>query len=158
MAREFVTSDSLTAYVYINVDHPIKWRLNFTRTTAKKCGESDEDKLMHFDWEHGNFKEAGNDMWYLVDMKEGSVIPDTCDLRLHVENWSDEVNTISAEFKRACEPIPNIPGVKKVTFTANQDSAITIPRTMIEAIGWTNVEIMVSSDKDLHAAAHPLRE
>ena len=149
MAREFVTSDSLTAYVYINVDHPIKWRLNFTRTTAFSCGEGDDDKLMHFDWEHGNFKEANKDMWYLVSMEE-SIIPDTCDLRLHVENWSDEANTISAEFFRACETMKEIPNIKPVAFTAKQDSAITIPRDWIANIGWSNYQIKVASDKDAY--------
>ncbi len=149
MAREAVTKEPLTAYVYINVDHPIKWRINMTRTTAFSCGEGDDDKLMHFDWEHGNFKEANKDMWYLVEMEE-SRIPEEKDLRLHVENWSDEANTISAEFFRACAPMNEIPGVKKVDFAAKQDSAITIPRDWIANIGWSNYQIKVTSTKEAY--------
>ena len=143
MAREIVTSDSLTAYLYINVDHPISWRINMERTTAYSC---DDEAMMQFDWEHGNFQEAGQTMWYQVAMDEWR-IPENKDLRLHVQNWADEKNAITASFFEACKEMAGLPKMKTVDFAAKQDSALTIPREWIKNIGWANYQIQVSSEK-----------
>lgn len=143
VAREIITTDSLTAYVFINVDHPIKWRINMERTTGFSC---DEEALMQFDWEHGNFQEAGKTMWYQVAMDEWR-IPEDKDLRIHVQNWAEEKNAITASFYQACKEMAGLPKMKTVDFAAKQDSALTIPRSWIEGIGWTNYQIQVSSEK-----------
>ena len=144
LVREAVTKDSLTAYVYIKVSEPIQWRINMHRTTGYDCDA--EFGPMAFDWEHGNFKEAGVDMYYNVRMDQ-SLVPEGKDLRLHVENWADEANVLSAEFFEACKKSDALPEIKSATLAAKQDSAKTIRRALIPATGFANYQIKLTSDK-----------
>ena len=144
LVREAITTDSLTAYIYIKVSEPIQWRINMPRTTGFDCDAAFGP--MPFDWEHGNFKEAGVDMWYNVRMDQ-SLIPEGKDLRLHVENWADEANTLSAEFFEACEKSDALPEIKSAKLAAKQDSAKTVRRALIPATGFANYQIKLSSEK-----------
>ena len=141
VARELITTDSLTAYVYINVDHPIKWRINMKRTTGESCDS--EIGPMHFDWEHGNFKEAGEDMYYLVKIDQATV-PVGKDLRIHVQNWEEEANKIHAEFTQGCKEVEGL-SMKDTTLAAKQEVAKTIRRALIPATGDPNYEIKLAS-------------
>ena len=85
LLHRYITSDSITGYVRIKSDKAIKVRLEMERTKGDDC----LNEAMMFDWEHGNVNEANKVMWYKVPISE-TLIPDTCDVMLHVDNWNTE--------------------------------------------------------------------
>ena len=143
----YVPAQSYAAYKSVDVWKEFGNIEMIEEGAGLSCGEEDS-KLILFDWQYGFFKETDKDMWCLMEMYE-SRIPENKDLRLHVQNQSPEANNISIEFCRACIPVSE--GINfNIAATAGQDSAITFPRFWIEAIGWSNYQLKVSSDKEVH--------
>ena len=143
MLRKYVTSDSITGYVRIKTDKDLKVKLNMPQTTGDNCSPNP----MAFDWEHGNVNPAGADTWFHVDL-DPSIIPDTCDLRLHVDNWAAEDANIGADLYFDC----NDPATISKTYLLGADGkdSIDIDRDFLEQLGWAPMIINYNSDKVSH--------
>jgi len=143
MLRRYITSDSITGYVRIKSDKDIKVRLNMPQTKGDACGTPVE-----FDWEHGNVNPAGARTWYHVDL-DSLLIPDTCDLRIHVDNWSTSAaNNIVADMYFDCNE-PKTKG-KNYTLPAGGKDSIDIDRDFMSKMGWADLIIDYTSDQVSH--------
>jgi hypothetical protein len=142
LLHRFITKDSVTFYVRIKSDKELKAKLITPQTTGDACTAP-----MAFDWEHGNVNPAGADKWYHVVL-DSVAIPDTCDLRLHVDNWEDADNNVQADLYFDC----NDPATKSQTYTlsANGKDSIDIDRDLLVTLGWADMIINYSSDKVSH--------
>ena len=142
MLRRYVTSDSITAYVRIKTDNDLKVKLIMEQITGDQCTNA-----MPFDWEHGNVNPENEDMWYHVKL-DSLIIPDTCDLRLHVDNWSAVQDSVQADLYFDC----NDPATKKQPYTlaANGKDSIDIDRDFLEQLGWAPLLINFYSEQNTH--------
>ena len=142
LLHRYVTNDSLTGYVRIKTDKDLKVKLVTPQITGDACTNG-----MPFDWEHGNVNPAGADSWYLVRL-DPEIIPDTCDLRLHVDNWSAEANDVRADLYFDCAD----PATKSKSYTleGNGKDSIDIDRDLLEQLGWADMIINYYSDKVSH--------
>lgn len=142
MLRKYITSDSITGYVRIKTDKDLKVRLNMPQVTGDQCTNP-----MAFDWEHGNVNPAGADTWYHVAL-DSLIIPDTCDLRLHVDNWAAEDANIGADLYFDC----NDPATVSKTYSLGADGkdSIDIDRDFLQQLGWADMIINYNSDKVSH--------
>lgn len=142
MLHRYITNDSITGYVRIKTDNDLKVKLNINQITGDQCTNP-----MAFDWEHGNVNPAGADTWYHVDL-DSIIIPDTCDLRLHIDNWSAEDDNLTADLYFDC----NDPATKSQTYTLAADGkdSIDIDRDFLEQLGWADMIINFNSDKVSH--------
>ena len=162
MLHEAVTKEHLNAYVYIEADKEITWKISLTRKTGHNCDKNDAG-LVDFDWKHGNVNEANAETWYLVEMSKED-FPEGKDLRLHVDNWSANSNKVTAEFFRACSSLESegLPKVSK-TFEGSTDTElkgayVTISREMVEKVGWSNYQIKCHSQEPAHIWAEFIKE
>ena len=140
--RHFLTSDSLTGYVRIKTDKDLRVRINLLQVTGEACTTP-----MPFDWEHGNVNPAGADMWYHVQL-DSLVIPDTCDLRIHVDNWSNETTTTVADIYFDCND-PKTTGAN-YTLEPGEGNYKDIDRDFLSKLGWADMIINYTSDKTSH--------
>ena len=138
LLREFLTSDSLTAFVRVETDQPLKIRVNTPQNTGNGCFNA-----MLFDWEHGNVNPKGENTWFRVRL-DSTLIPDTCDLRLHVENWSHAETQASATLYFDC----NEEEIRSIDYTikADEDRFKDIDRDMLASMGWADMLIYYNSD------------
>ncbi len=130
LLHRFITKDSVTLYVRVKTSKDIKVRLNTPQTTGDTCMNP-----MVFDWEHGNVNPANQKTWYQVRL-DSIAIPDTCDLRLHVDNWSDATDSVkvSASVYFGCDVQATI----SKTYKQGQSSrdSIDLDRDLITNLGW----------------------
>jgi hypothetical protein len=143
LLHRYITKDSITGYVRIKSDKDLKVKLILEQTTGTDCGSS-----MAFDWEHGNVNPAGAETWYQVRL-DSILIPDTCDLRIHVDNWSTEASdTIDANLFFDCnDPATKTKGYK---LPANGKDSIDIDRDIMQQFGWSDLLIDFKSDQATH--------
>ncbi len=142
MLRRFVTSDSISGYVRIKTDKDIKARINLPQTTGDGCYNA-----MAFDWEHGNVNPKGKTTWFEVSA-DSTMIPDTCDIRLHLDNWSAGESKSTANLQFTCEDIPTT--VNK-TIAANGSEFKDIDRDYLVKMGWpSKFYIEYTSDSTTH--------
>ena len=140
--RRYISSDSLTGYVRIKTTQDLKVRLNMPQTTGDECTNP-----MVFDWEHGNVNPSGADSWYHVKL-DSLIIPDTCDLRLHVDNWTMDSARIAADLYFDCNDPATI--TKSYKQGADGKDTIDIDRDFLSQLGWADMIINYSSDKTSH--------
>ena len=142
LLHRFVTNDSVTFYIRVRSDKDIKARINTPQVTGEACNNP-----MAFDWEHGNVNPEGATTWYHVQL-DSLLIPDTCDLRLHVANWSADSTTTTADIYFDC----NDPKTKGGTYKIGegQQDSIDIDRDLLQQLGWADMIINYSSDKATH--------
>lgn len=138
LLREFLTSDSLEAFVRIETDQPLKIRVNTPQTNGEACLNS-----MPFDWEHGNVNPKDEYTWFKVKL-DSTLIPDTCDLRLHVENWSHAQTEASAELYFDC----NEESMRTIDYKlkADEERFKDIDRDLLASLGWADMLIYYHSD------------
>ncbi len=144
LLHRYITKDSITAYVRVRSDKQVKLRLNTLQTTGDACLNA-----MDFDWEHGNVNPAGENTWYKVTL-DSTMIPDTCDLRLHVENWSEENETTgSAQLRFTCEDDPMVKINKSIP--AGEERTQVIDRDFLKDMQWPKT-LMIDyySDQTTH--------
>lgn len=142
MLRRFVTSDSISGYVRIKTDKDIKARINLPQTTGDGCYNA-----MAFDWEHGNVNPKGKTTWFEVSA-DSTMIPNTCDIRLHLDNWSAGESKSTANLQFTCEDIPTT--VNK-TIAANGSEFKDIDRDYLVKMGWpSKFYIEYTSDSTTH--------
>ena len=143
LLHRFITKDSVTLYVRVKSDKDITLRLNTPQTTGDACTNA-----MAFDWEHGNVNPKGNNTWYMVKL-DSTLIPDTCDLRLHVENWSSEDASATAALRFKCEEKPMVSITK--TVPADDERTQDIDRDLLANMGWpSNMLIEYFSEQTTH--------
>ncbi len=142
LLHRYITKDSVTAYVRIKTDKDLKVKLHLVQTTGDQCTNP-----MAFDWEHGNVNPAGADSWYHVQL-DSLIVPDTCDLRLHVDNWGDADNSIGADLYFDC----NDPATVSKTYTlgANGKDSLDIDRDFLQQLGWADMIINYTSGLASH--------
>ncbi len=143
MLHRYITSDSITGYIRIKTDNDLKVKLNIPQITGDQCTNP-----MAFDWEHGNVNPAGADTWYHVDL-DSIIVPDTCDLRLHIDNWSTTAdNNLNADLYFDC----NDPATKSQSYTlaAEGKDSIDIDRDFLQQLGWADMIINFNSDQVAH--------
>lgn len=142
MLHRYITKDSITAYVRIKTDNELKVTLNMNQITGDQCSNP-----MAFDWEHGNVNPAGADTWYQVTL-DSLIIPDTCDLRLHVDNWTATDAAIGADLYFDC----NDPATVSKTYNliADGKDSIDIDRDFLQQLGWADMIINYNSDQVSH--------
>ena len=147
--RRYATSDSITGYVRINTDKAMTVRLNTPQTT----GDAMRNPMM-FDWEHGNVNPENQKTWYRAEINSWR-IPDTCDLRLHVTNWSDQSCVATAKIYLDTLTTPK---TKSYTLAPNEDKWHDIGRTLLA--GQSDLLIDYHSDYTTHIWAEiiPARE
>ena len=97
MLHRFVTKDSITLYVRIKSDRDIKARLNTPQITGDACTNA-----MSFDWEHGNVNPKGQSTWYVVALDTTKLYSEGKSLRVHVDNWAEVDNDMSASLFFKC--------------------------------------------------------
>ena len=142
MLRRFVTSDSISGYVRIKTDKDIKARINLLQTTGDDCYNA-----MPFDWEHGNVNPKGETTWYKVSV-DSTMIPDTCDIRLHLDNWSAGVSKSTADLQFTCEEQPTT--ITK-TIQPNGKEWKDISRDYLAKMQWPkSLFIQYTSDSTTH--------
>ena len=143
LLHRFITKDSVTLYVRLKSNKDITLRLNTPQTTGNACTNA-----MAFDWEHGNVNPEGNTTWYMVKL-DSTLIPDTCDLRLHVENWSNVDASATAGLRFECKEEPMVTVTK--TVPANDERTQDIDRDLLVNMGWpSNMLIEYFSDQSTH--------
>lgn len=151
MLHRYITSDSITGYIRIKTNNELKVKLNVPQITGDACGNG-----MMFDWEHGNVNPEGANTWYTVKLGEKDAndslvlsIPDTCDLRLHIDNWSEEEdNDIKAELRFDCIENPTVS--KTYTLSANGKDSIDIDRDLLATSNTPLMFIDYLSSKTSH--------
>ena len=144
MLHRYITNDSITAYVRLKTDKELKVKLNMKQTTGDSCTHA-----MMFDWEHGNVNPAGQTTWYQVNL-DSVAIPDTCDLRLHVDNWAADSATVGAELYFDCNDTKPI---KSKTYKqgGNGKDTLDIDRDFLQQMGWpAYMLIKYNSEKASH--------
>jgi len=130
LLHRFITQDSITGYVRVKSDKEIKVRLNTPQITGDRC-----DNAMMFDWEHGNVNAKDSDTWYqviLINPDSTLRIPDTCDIRIHVDNWSDSDNTIDAGLFFDCNETATV--TKHYVMPAGGKDSIDVDRDRLELL------------------------
>ena len=145
LLHRYITKDSVTAYVRIKTDKDLKVKLSLVQTTGDQCTNP-----MAFDWEHGNVNPAGANSWYHVKL-DSLIVPDTCDLRLHVDNWGTADSNIGAEIYFDC----NDPATVSKTYTlgANGKDSLDVDRDFLQQLGWADMIINYTSDQASHVWA-----
>lgn len=142
LLRRYVTADSITAYVRIKTDKEMKVMLTMPQTTGDGCYNA-----MAFDWEHGNVNPKGKTTWFEV-IADSTMIPATCDIRLHLDNWSAGESKSTANLQFTCEDIPTT--VNK-TIAANGSEFKDIDRDYLVKMGWpSKFYIEYTSDSTTH--------
>ena len=154
MLHRYVTNDSITAYIRLKTNQDLTVKLNMKQKTGDGC-----DKPMMFDWEHGNVNPAGADKWYLVKLADMEIngidtaaiypyIPDSCDLRLHVDNWGSDSSRVAADLYFDC----NDPATVSKSYKQGGDGKDTldIDRDLLVKMGWADMVINYSSEKVSH--------
>ena len=142
LLHRFITKDSITLYVRVKTNQDLKVRLNTPQTTGNQCTNP-----MAFDWEHGNVNPASADTWYQVQL-DSLIIPDTCDLRLHVDNWANADNHVVADMYFDCNE-PKTKG-QDYTLPATGKDSIDIDRDFLQQLGWADMIINYVSDETSH--------
>lgn len=142
LLHRYITKDSITAYVRLKTDNELKVKLNVKQTTGEQCTNP-----MVFDWEHGNVNPTGADTWYHVKL-DSLIIPDTCDLRLHVDNWANVDNHVVADMYFDCND-PKTKGQDYILPATGKDS-IDIDRDFLQQLGWADMIINYISDETSH--------
>jgi len=142
LLHRFITKDSVTFYIRIKSDKELKAKLITPQTTGDGCTTP-----MTFDWEHGNVNPAGADTWYYVYL-DPSIVPDTCDLRLHVDNWAVDSAHVAADLYFDCNDPATIS--KKYKQGANGKDTLDIDRDFLVKLGWTDMLINYYSDRTSH--------
>ncbi|MBR3407602.1 MAG: hypothetical protein IKG86_02025 [Paludibacteraceae bacterium] len=142
LLHRYITKDSVTAYVRIKTDKDLKVKLNLVQITGDQCTNP-----MAFDWEHGNVNPAGADSWYHVKL-DSLIVPGTCDLRLHVDNWGTTDDNIGADLYFDC----NDPATVSKTYTlgANGKDSLDIDRDFLQQLGWADMIINYTSGQASH--------
>ncbi len=143
MLHRYITSDSITGYIRIKTDNELKVKLNIPQITGDVC-----ENGMMFDWEHGNVNPAGADTWYTV-LLDSVIIPDTCDLRLHIDNWSATAdNNLNADLYFDCNE--QVTKSQSYTLAAEGKDSIDIDRDLLQKFGWAPMLINFNSDQVAH--------
>ena len=137
--RRYISSDSLTGYVRIKSDKDIMVRINMPQTT----GDAMRNPMM-FDWEHGNVNPENQQTWYRAEITPDRV-PEGKDLRLHVNNWSD--NSCTASAKIYLDTL-STPKSKSYTLAPNEDKWHDIGRAILA--GSSDLLIDYHSDYTTH--------
>ena len=146
LLHKFITKDSVTGYVRIKTDKPIKFRINTPQVRGLKDCNTDP---MFFDWEHGNVNPADQRTWYLA-MLDSTKIPEGKDLRIHLDNWSDTASaTANAKLYFKCGD-PEQGHITK-TIAPNDGEWKDIARDFIANAGWPSMLFLdYHSDKTTH--------
>ena len=152
--HRYVTKDSVTAYFRLKTDKKMKMRINLPQTTGLN---NDCQNPMNFDWEHGNVNPKDQLTWYRVTLDKRQ-IPDSCDVRLHVVNWSDtETATGKADmlFKLDDEGVFNCNNQPDMSLTKtvapNDEEWKDVARNYLESMGWpSSLFIKYESDQATH--------
>ena len=148
LLHRYITKDSVTAYIRLKTNNELKVKLILEQTTGDACTNP-----MMFDWEHGNVNPAGADSWYYVHLLDVNgtdtiwTIPDTCDLRLHVDNWEEAENDVHADLYFDCNDPATVS--KSYTLAANGKDSIDIDRDVLVKLG-ADMIINYTSSKVSH--------
>ena len=161
MLHRYITDDSITAYIRLKTTQDLKVKLNMKQTTGDACTTP-----MMFDWEHGNVNPAGANKWYLVHLADFAIngsdttfypyIPDTCDLRLHVDNWAADSSLVAADLYFDCNDPATVS--KSYKQGANGKDTLDIDRDLLVKLGWSDMIINFNSDKATHIWAELIPE
>lgn len=144
LLHRYITKDSITGYLRLKSSKDLKVKLLLEQKTGMDCGTNP----MAFDWEHGNVNAAGTANWYHVRL-DSLLIPDTCDLRLHVDNWSElAADSIDAALYFDCnDPATKTKGYK---LAANGKDSIDIDRDLMDQMKWADLIIDLKSTQATH--------
>lgn len=132
---------------FTNVDS-----LNFILHVLTK--ENDCDNAIEFDWEKGNIHPADSSLWYTVRLAtenpDGTytyVIPDSCDLRLHIDNLDDKASSAEAGIYAECDEY-----LDKVnyTFTGLQEKYKDIDYDYIMLSHLTSLKLSFTAGTNMH--------
>ena len=153
MLHRYLTRDSVTYYLRVRSDVGVRVRLNTPQVKGFRC-----DDAVEFDMEHGNVNPAGQETWYHVHLatmvkingKDSllTVIPDSCDMRLHVETWGTDTTAASADIYFDCNDEKTKGGTYKIV--PGQDESIDVDRDFLEKLGWADMIIDYHSDSVTH--------
>lgn len=139
IARAFITEDSLTMYVMLKPEAPVKWGFSMKKANGSVC-----DEAIIFDWEHGNVHPAGDTLWYRVQL-DSLKIPENKDMRIHIENWGNTTagTEITASLYFDCAEAPT----KTRTDTVLVSDSIDADRDLLATVGWADLLIKYTSDQ-----------
>jgi hypothetical protein len=161
MLHRFLTSDSVTYYIRLHTDQSLRLRLNTPQVTGSKC-----DGAVEFDREHGNVNPADQKTWYHVHLAEKvtingkdsliTYIPDSCDMRLHVENWSNDTTEVTADIYFDCNDPKTKGGSYKIA--PGEGESIDVDRDFLERLGWADMIIDYQSDQVTHIWAELIKD
>ena len=161
---DFITSDSLTAYVCVKADKPgLHFRIDAERidvpygSTGKVAIGSKPCAPINFDWEHGHMQPAREynntdvNYWYKVAL-DPNFIPDTCDVKLHVDNVVTTDSThITAELFFDCgDAESGQTPMRTLNFDILKDSSIVIDKDLIDTLHIEQISMKYSSNHDTH--------
>ncbi|MBQ8099713.1 MAG: hypothetical protein IJ169_00300 [Paludibacteraceae bacterium] len=90
--------DSTWGYFGIITSEPIHFYINMINPDqGQDCAHAAD-----FDWQKGNWQEAGNTLWYLVDLTTIKNASEPVDLVLHLQNTDNTSGRTSANLYWAC--------------------------------------------------------
>jgi len=145
MLHEWITSDSISAYLRVRSSRQVKLRLNMPRVKGDSCLNYQE-----FDWEHGVVNEAKDTTWYRIKMDPNRV-PEKKDLVLHLDNWGSAPTNVWAHlFLGDCSGDEMAPAKK---YLLKNDTARLFKREVLLNWGFTNMSLNYYSDSVTHVWA-----
>ena len=160
MLRRFLTSDSVTFYIRMHTDQALRMRINTPQVSGSKC-----DEAVEFDMEHGNVNPADQKTWYHVHLAEKvringkdtllTFIPDSCDMRLHVQNWSKDTTEAMADIYFDCNDPKTKGGTYKIA--PGEDASIDVDRDFLAQLGWADMIIDYHSNQVTHIWAELIK-
>lgn len=130
-------------YVRITADKDLAFRVDFDLSKGDDCMNA-----IQFDWEHGNVHPGGEYLWYQVRL-DSTMIPDSCDLRLHLDNLSRTDSTgVGADLYFDCRDAK----IGDMTYTLAPDSSKykDIDRDLLVSLGWADMLINYNSTNNTH--------
>ena len=145
-----------TAWILIEADKNIKFRLEVFDPRGKNCGNP-----IVFDWENGNRHPADSTFWYSVDLSPVKNDPQKRDMKLIIENLTDplELVKVEADLYAQCpsETTPDeearmIPGTQKYDLKdAKKEKEFT--QSFLQKYNQMNLIIKFKSDKNTRIRA-----
>lgn len=130
-------------YLHVRSTQPLRFRLDAQRSRGDDCS-----KAILFDWRNGNVHPGGEYLWYQVRL-DSTLIPDTCDLRLHLDNLNRADSTVAnADLYFDCRDAK----IAGMTYTMAPDSSKykDIDRDLLASLGWADMLINYHSDYNTH--------
>lgn len=133
-----------TLYFRVISSQPIAFRVKMTKEDE---GASCSSAVL-FNWVSGNDQKAGDNLWYMVDLREAKA--GNKDIRLSIRNKDNASAQVEAQVAFTCPC--DVPQTQTTTLAALQTKTTTLAHSTLETVGDT-VYVRLSSSQAVHVEA-----